>query len=115
MIEAKRQTYDVSCLVAEQNMTVFQFVQEQIPGQHHIILAIGNNLADFSLFEPAQCLKSVCCLGCPKGMFNETVKTQTVTESTVNRFETERVRLAAEYQAAVAGIEALTGLNPATP
>lgn len=36
-------------------------------------------------------------------------------ETTVNRFETERVRLAAEYQAAVAGIEALTGLNPATP
>ena len=30
-------------------------------------------------------------------------------QTTVNRFETERVRLAAEYQGAVAGIEALTG------
>jgi outer membrane protein TolC len=30
-------------------------------------------------------------------------------QTTVNRFETERVRLAAEYQASVAGIEALTG------
>jgi outer membrane protein TolC len=36
-------------------------------------------------------------------------------ETTVNRFETERVRLAAEYQAALAGIEALTGSNPAMP
>jgi outer membrane protein TolC len=32
-------------------------------------------------------------------------------QTTVNRFETERVRLAAEYQASVAGIEALTGLE----
>jgi len=30
-------------------------------------------------------------------------------QTTVNRFETERVRLAAEYQGAIAGIEALTG------
>ena len=30
-------------------------------------------------------------------------------QTTVNRFETERVRLAAEYQASVAGIESLTG------
>jgi cobalt-zinc-cadmium efflux system outer membrane protein len=30
-------------------------------------------------------------------------------QTTVNRFETERVRLSAEYQGAVAGIEALTG------
>lgn len=34
-------------------------------------------------------------------------------QTTVNRFETERVRLAAEYQASVAGIEALTGLETA--
>lgn len=34
-------------------------------------------------------------------------------ETTVNRFETERVRLAAEYQASVAGVEALTGLETA--
>ncbi len=33
-------------------------------------------------------------------------------QTTVNRFETERVRLAAEYQASVAGIEALTGVEP---
>ena len=32
-------------------------------------------------------------------------------QTTVNRFETERVRLAAEYQASVAGIVALTGLE----
>jgi outer membrane protein TolC len=32
-------------------------------------------------------------------------------QATVNRFETERVRLAAEYQASVAGILALTGLE----
>ncbi len=32
-------------------------------------------------------------------------------QTTVNRFETERVRLAAEYQASVAGIEALTGVT----
>jgi cobalt-zinc-cadmium efflux system outer membrane protein len=32
-------------------------------------------------------------------------------QTTVNRFETERVRLTAEYQASVAGIEALTGLE----
>ncbi len=32
-------------------------------------------------------------------------------QTTVNRFETERVRLAAEYQASMAGIEALTGLE----
>ncbi|MDT8436329.1 MAG: TolC family protein [Gemmatimonadota bacterium] len=31
-------------------------------------------------------------------------------QTTVNRFETERVRLAAEFQSAVAGIEALTGV-----
>jgi outer membrane protein TolC len=30
-------------------------------------------------------------------------------QTTVNRFKTERVRLAAEYQASVAGIAALTG------
>ena len=34
-------------------------------------------------------------------------------QTTVNRFETERVRLAAEYQASVAGIEALTGVEAA--
>jgi outer membrane protein TolC len=34
-------------------------------------------------------------------------------QTTVNRFETERVRLAAEYQASVAGVEALTGLETA--
>lgn len=32
-------------------------------------------------------------------------------QTTVNQFETERVRLAAEYQASVAGIEALTGMQ----
>jgi hypothetical protein len=30
-------------------------------------------------------------------------------QMTVNRFETERVRLSAEFQGSIAGIEALTG------
>jgi outer membrane protein TolC len=36
-------------------------------------------------------------------------------QTTVNRFETERVRLAAEYQASVAGIESLTGAAVSGP
>lgn len=36
-------------------------------------------------------------------------------QTTVNQFETERARLAAEYQASIAGIEALTGVEASIP